>query len=337
MQNSSSDQRQPQATVHQAPVRRVTRVERTENQYVYDIGMADTERPWYFGNNILIHNSSIFSAWPIIQGQSDIEWNREVCVQLYDQIGQAVNDSFPDFMARACNCPREYGEIIRAGREIVGSKGLFIKKKRYAVLVYDHEGRRMDVDGQPGKLKAMGLDLKRADTPKVVQDFLIEVLLEVLQGTQRPEIAAKTREFKVKFAALPPWEKGTPKRVNNLTAYHEKIKQRGIVTVPGHVRAAINWNGLRDMYSDRYSMQIADGMKVIVCKLKDNPMGYTSVAYPIDQTHIPDWFKQLPFDDDLMEATVVDKKVENLLGVLKWNISDHTNTKTQLADFFQWD
>jgi hypothetical protein len=84
-------------------------------------------------------------------------------------------------------------------------------------------------------------------------------------------------------------------------------------------------------------MAIVDGMKTIVCKLKSNPLGFTSVGYPTDETHIPDWFKQLPFDDGLMEDTIVDQKVENLLGVLGWNISDHTNVRSTFDSLFSFE
>ena len=82
-------------------------------------------------------------------------------------------------------------------------------------------------------------------------------------------------------------------------------------------------------------MKITDGMKVIVCRLKSNNMGYTSIAYPTDEMQLPDWFKELPFDDASMETAVVDKKVENLLGVLKWDLSatDTTNTFHSLFEF----
>ena len=45
--------------------------------------------------------------------------------------------------------------------------------------------------------------------------------------------------------------------------------------------------------------------------------------------------KQLPFDEADMEKAVVDKKVENLLGVLKWDLSqtDTTNTFHSLFEF----
>jgi DNA polymerase elongation subunit (family B) len=62
---------------------------------------------------------------------------------------------------------------------------LFITKKRYAVLNYDKEGKRLDVDGKPGKIKAMGLDLKRSDTPEYMQNFLEEILMDVLQLVQK--------------------------------------------------------------------------------------------------------------------------------------------------------
>ena len=107
--------------------------------------------------------------------------------------------------------------------------------------------------------------------------------------------------------------------------------------MPGHVRAAMNWNNLRRMHSDNYSMSIVDGMKTIVCKLRSNPMGYTSVGYPIDETHIPEWFKELPFDDAAMETGIVDQKVENLLGVLNWKISENTQIATTFDDLFTFE
>ena len=228
------------------------------------------------------------------------------------------------------------GSVIKGGREVVASKGLFITKKRYAVMIIDKEGKRLDVNGKPGKVKAMGLDLKRSDTPKVIQDFLSEILDAVLIGTSREDIIEKIREFKYIFKERPGWEKGSPKRVNNLTKYGKEEERLGKANMPGHVRAALNWNNLRKMHNDNYSMQIVDGMKTIVCKLKSNALGWTSVGYPTDETHLPTWFKELPFDDSLMEATVVDQKVDNLLGVLEWDLASATNTENTFTSLFDF-
>jgi hypothetical protein len=173
----------------------------------------------------------------------------------------------------------------------------------------------------------------------VVQNFLSEILLDVLtrEGDVRQLVIDKVKEFKIAFKDRPAWEKGTPKRVNNLTKYTAEEKRLGRANMPGHVRAAMNWNNLKRMMNDNYSMAIVDGMKTIVCKLRDNPLGYTSVGYPTDESHIPDWFKNLPFDNDLMEVTIVDQKVENLLGVLEWGIAEATDIKTTFDSLFTFE
>ena len=106
--------------------------------------------------------------------------------------------------------------------------------------------------------------------------------------------------------------------------------------MPGHVRAAINWNAMKKMNSDNYSMAIVDGMKTIVCKLKPNALGWTSIGYPTDEMHLPQWFKDLPFDNAEMEATVVDQKIDNLLGVLDWDLGAATNTENTFQTLFDW-
>jgi len=77
-------------------------------------------------------------------------------------------------------------------------------------------------------------------------------------------------------------------------------------------------------------------MKVVVCKLKQNPMGYTSIAYPTDELRLPVWFKELPFNDDGMERTLIDEKIENLLGVLSWDLRSSTDTKSTFDDLFSF-
>ena len=284
-------------------------------------------------------DSCYFSAWPAVREEVEsgrMTWSKETAVALYDSIAEQVNQSFPAFMERAFHCPRDLGSVIRGGREIVATRGLFITKKRYAVLYYDRDGRRYDVDGRPGQVKAMGLDLKRSDTPRIIQEFLSEVLDDVLTGAQREAIVQKIRDFKYAFQERPGWEKGSPKRVNNLTRYGNREAREGRANMPGHVRAALNWNTMRRMNSDNYSMQIVDGMKVIVCKLKSNPLSWTSIAYPTDELHLPQWFRELPFDDSAMETTVIDGKIDNLLGVLDWDLGSATNTDNTLQSLFDF-
>ena len=283
-------------------------------------------------------DSVYFSAFPILKKEIEegkIPWTKDSVIKLYDQVCEEANKTFPKFMMEAFHCPKSRSDVIAAGREIVAESGLYITKKRYAALIYDNEGQRTDVDGKPGKVKAMGLDLKRSDTPVFMQDFLSELLMMVLQEASEKDILERISEFRTEFKLRPGYEKGSPKRANRIGDYQRKEQREGKANMPGHVRASINWNTLKRMNNDKYSQEIVDGMKVIVCKLKQNPLGYTSVAYPTDELRIPEWFKELPFDGDAMESTIIDNKLDNLIGVLNYDIAStlQKNTFNNLFDF----
>ena len=157
----------------------------------------------------------------------------------------------------------------------------------------------------------------------------------VLAGDTEHHVLDYISKFRILFKARPGWEKGSPKRANSITAYLEKETKEGKVNMPGHVRASLNWNTLKRMYDDKYSMSITDGAKVIVCKLKQNPLGFTSVAYPVDELRLPQWFKNLPFDHNGMEDTIIDSKLNNLIGILNWKLADTSdrNTFNSLFEF----
>lgn len=305
----------------------------------------------YKGDSIIYGDtdSVYFSAYPVFRDQiisGELDWSKEKIIELYDAVCEEANQTFPGYMKDAHNVQNpEQGKIIAAGREVCATAGIYITKKRYAILVYDQEGFRTDQDGKPGKIKAMGLDLKRSDTPAFMQDFLSELLLKTLTGASEQEIIDRIIQFRQEFREMPAWLKGTPKRVNKLTYYYSqeygtdsKTGQeffKGKFNMPGHVRAAINYNRLRRINNDKYSLEIVDGMKTIVCKLKPNTLGFTSIGYPTDEGRLPDWFKELPFADEEMESTIITQKIENLLGVMNWNLvkAEDKTTFESLFDF----
>jgi len=283
-------------------------------------------------------DSVYFSAYPVLKTEIDngsIPWSKEAVIRLYDQVAEEANTTFKDFMSEAFHCPASRSDVIAAGREIIAESGLYITKKRYAALVYDLEGERKDIDGKPGKVKAMGLDLRRSDTPVFMQEFLSEVLMMVLQEKSEKEIIQRITDFRKEFKDRPGWEKGSPKRANKI-GHFQRLVEKGKANLPGHVRASLNWNTLRKLNNDRYAMEIVDGMKVIVCKLKPNPMNYTSVAYPTDELRLPQWFKDLPFDDASMEEVIIDNKLDNLIGVLNYDLAE-TKQENTFNNFFEWE
>lgn len=288
-------------------------------------------------------DSTYFSLYDYFQNNNiEFDWNNvEAIIELYDALAEQTNETFGDFMKQTFNVPPEQS-VIAAGREIVAKKAYFIKKKRYAALMIDKEGKRQDTDGKPGKLKAMGLDLKRSDTPEHVQKFLEKNLIDLLSGKSKDDLFSYIKKYRDEFRELPSWEKGTPKKVNGLTDYWDSWKSYKKdggkkPNMPGHVMASINWNEMRVLMDDKNSMEIQDGQKIIVCKLSNNEYQMTSIGYPIDEQHLPQWFKDLPFDDEAMEETIIDKKLENLYGTIceleGWDLQD-TKSSNSFDDFF---
>lgn len=271
-------------------------------------------------------DSVYFSATNFFKKNNiEFEHTKENYIELYDEIADLTNKSFPKFLLDTFNVPKKYCQI-KAGRELIATTGLFIAKKMYGVMIYDKEKIRLDTGNKPGKIKAMGLAIKRTDTPKVIQKFLEEILTDILLKYSEKEIMEKIKKFREDFKKWEPWKMGSPKKVNNLSEYQEKYenaskKNSGKVNLPGHVRASINYNKLLDINNDMSSMRITDGSKIIICKLLNNTYNMTSIAYPTDENNLPVWFKQLPFDIKSMEEVLIDKKVETLIKVLNWNLN----------------
>lgn len=296
-------------------------------------------------------DSCYFSAYPILREEierGEVEWTKESIIETYNALAKAVSATFPEFLNKKLNVPikRSTG-VIASSRETVSESGIWMVKKRYAVLMFDKDGIRLDVGGKPGKVKAMGLDLKRADTPKFVQTFLSEILLDTLTDKGENAVIEKIRLFKEKFENMKPWQQGTPRAVNKLSHYKDKLfdagikKSKGIevgnLHIPGHVTASLAWNNLKEIHRDQHSMRIIDGQKVIICKLKQTSENkLTSIAYPVDEVHLPDWFLNLPFDSEDMMVGIVDKKVENLLGVLNWDLSRTNKEHAHLETLFDF-
>lgn len=296
-------------------------------------------------------DSCYFSAYPILKDEIDREeiiWTKESVVELYNDMAKTVSATFPEFLSTTLNVPikRSTG-VIASSRETVSETGIWIVKKRYACLMYDKDGIRLDTDGKVGKVKAMGLDLKRADTPKFVQSFLSDILMDTLTDKGENAVLEKVRVFKAQFEDMKPWQQGTPRAVNKLTHYKNKLLDAGVMKlngkevgnlhVPGHVTASLAWNRLKEANQDRHTMSIVDGQKIVVCKLRetaDNRL--SSIAYPADESRLPDWFLNLPFDSEDMMAGIVDKKVENLLGVLKWQLDRTSPQHKHLETLFDF-
>lgn len=274
--------------------------------------------------------------------------NPDIMIQYYDDIADIVNKSFAEFMNSAFNTNLSRGAIIRAGRELVASVGYFIKKKKYALMIIDDEGTRRDIDGSKGKLKITGLDIKRSDTPKFIQDFLKELVIDLLNDKTKDDLYEKIIKFRENFRKMNTWEKSAPKKVNNLSGYMDKIdknssedvfnkrNQTKKINLPGNVSASYNWNIMLQIQNDNSMPEIKDGMRINTLPLKKNSYNMNTIAFPLEVADsLPTWFKELPFDISEIENINIDKKLNNLFACLEWDLNE-TKKSSAVDDFFEF-
>lgn len=241
-----------------------------DNEYVYDIGIHDNRRQWEFTNNILVHNSCYMCLDKpgFRKKYPNFDYSADNLVEFADNLGKQVNESFPQYMIDTFHCTKENSLIEEAAREVVASRGLVCGKKRYALMVFDKDGQRLDTHGKPGKIKIMGIQVSRSDCHRLVRDLLKKMLESVLTEGSKEKLLEILKEFaENEWGQLEPWEKGKPCACNKLTQYTENYKRTHKCSV-AQVKGAIFWNIMVDANKDKKSPKILDGNKVVVCKLK---------------------------------------------------------------------
>ena len=278
----------------------------------------------------LVHEYSS-PNYSIIYGDTDSCYyktyatNREEAIEAADLAAEGVNASFPQFMRESFYCQPEFDQLIKAGREIVGRRGLFQAKKKYMVKVIDLEGFAVN------KMKSMGSEIKKADTPKVIQAFLKETVDMILEGRTYPEVVKYVNEQRIEILKknkLSIFSLGVAKQVNSLDKYMAEYlnpgtqkfldkndKMRGL-TIPGHVKAALNYNKALQHF-DKGSKEIHSGDKVVQFYLKKNEFGFESIALPSELSKFPQWFTEnFQVNVKMTEDKMFDNKLAGIFAAL---------------------
>lgn len=135
----------------------------------------------------------------------------EDTVRFLDKVGnelQKVIDNSCDTIRTLTGCKNK---VIAAKREAIASKGLFQKKKRYALVVHNSEG----VEYKPYKLKIMGLDLVKSSTPKIIREDLKKVLEDIF-FVGEDGVQEKIQKLHEEFLAMSPNDIAFPRGVSEI-------------------------------------------------------------------------------------------------------------------------
>lgn len=270
------------------------------------VGYGDTDSCYY-----CLSSDEFKEKYP------NFNYTRENVSKFYHTLAKEVDKSYAEYVQNIFHVPEPNAKIIKSDLEIVGENALFVSKKRYAICIFEKDGLFIN-----DKLKIMGLQIKKSDTPKIVRDVMKRMMEALLIENNTDKVVQTLKDFKHdEWTNIEPWFKGSPKTANNIDKFTDELSKDIKARVPGHVMASINWNKMIDMNNDKKSPKITNGSKVVVCKLSDNPWGMTTIAYPKDIVVFPKWFKELPFSVQSMTGSVVDKTLESVFGVLNMGLT----------------
>ena len=259
------------------------------------------------------------SAYVQIKGISDVS----EAVVIADGLTEALNETFPVFLKDAFLCEPGFDTHIKAGREIVARRMLLQAKKKYICKVVDLEGQPVD------KMKSMGSEIKKSDTPKVMQKFLKTTVDMILDGADYSSVADfvnQQRKYILRNMSI--FNLGVAKQVNNLDKYVAEYLNPGSIrtdsggklTIPGHARAAFNYNMLLNIF-DKGSKSIKSGDKILIYYIKKNEYGFDSIAIPAELSKFPAWFTEnFSIDIKKTENRMFDSKLEGIFKALRKDV-----------------
>lgn len=312
-------------------------------QFEFDLDDDDDDEP-----DEKDSNGAVWYTWnkSIIYGDTDSCYFQtgantyEDAVAIADEVADLTNKSFPKFMSEAFNSNDGRENLMSAAREVVAERGIFLgAKKKYTLKVVNLDGK--DLQAKP-KQKSMGSETKKADTPKVVQEFLKTLLNKILDGGQYPEVEVFVNQSRTDVirGVKNLFNIGVAKAINKLDAYYAEWQKteklgKGKVKLPGHVRAAVNYNEMVQFVNQGDKM-LKSGDKGIIFSLLPNEFGYKTIALPSDLMHFPSWFDEhFKIDRKLTETKMIDSKLERTFEALNWEIP--TPQKSHVKSFLKFD
>lgn len=222
----------------------------------------------------------------------------EEVIDFSDNIGTETNTAFPQYVSDVFNIPKDRLDIIRTDREIVSDKSLFLAKKKYAMHVINKEGITKD------NMKIMGMEIKKSDTPIIVQNFLKELVNIILEHKPIKEIIITIEKFKKFYFTQKMAEIGRPMNIKVLKKYEELHEEQGDMKgFPYHARASLFYNSLCKI-SD---VRIYSGNKIKIIYIKHPDSKY--IAIPVEADMLPNFLNNFDIDWDTM-WNGVEKKID---------------------------
>ncbi len=201
--------------------------------------------------------------------------------------------------------------FLRMKREALALQGIWIKKKRYILQIYDNEGVRYS---EP-EIKIMGHEAVKSSTPEICRNKLKEIFKVIFNGTE-DDVLNFIDTFKKEFYNLSFDSVASPSSVNGIADYYHPTLLYSSGT-PMHTKGAIVYNNyLKERGLDKKYDPIRDGDKIRCCYiLLPNPVKEKCLSVPSSLPAELDLEKYIDYDMQF-EKTFINplKVILDLIG-----------------------
>lgn len=255
-----------------------------------------------------------------------------------DKIQKHINTSYDTFAKNQLNIIDKHRFEIK--QELICKSGVWVAKKRYALLVVNREGI------EERKLEVKGLDTVRSSFPIAFKGFLENFLENILDGIDRKKIEKDLLTFEDKLNNIPLLEIARNTSINDIRKYtsdstdnvyyKSNIFSKIEKGTPAHVKSAIIYNDLLKYkgLTSKYKL-IDNGEKIKWVYLKTNSFGMEALAFRgYDDPHYIIELIETYVDKEKMFERELKGKVEDILKSIGWAYPTHaTITAQKFFDF----
>jgi len=201
--------------------------------------------------------------------ETSIEDNIRVMDDMCEKILQPFIERTYQKLADYMNA---YDQKMFMKREVLANRGLWTRKKRYILNVYNSEG----VQYKEPEIKISGLEAVRSSTPTVCRTKIKEAIKIIMQEDER-SLQRFIKKFRNEYENVPLEDIASPRSVNNIYA----VRPPG-VGLPIQVSGAKAYNKIleKEKLEKKYE-PIRDGEKIkFVYLKKPNPYYSHVMAFP---------------------------------------------------------
>lgn len=247
-------------------------------------------------------------------GKTEEEVGKAKIVDMLDKFAVGKVEPFiGDSYQELADYMNAFDQKMFMDREVIADTGFWTAKKRYALNVWDSEGKRKydDHGNLVPKLKIMGIETQRSSTPVFVQKALYESIRIILQEDEK-SLQNYFASVEKDYSSRDYREIAQVSSANNIMQFAtpDYYPLKGC---RGPIKGVLAYNRMADKFPSVDT--IRDGEKVALLTLKEpNALGTETFAYPSGENIPPEFGLQI--DKLINYRTMMDKTYTKPLSTI---------------------